>query len=61
MGRLRVDIGRLMDQLQSDQMLLFATDFPHWQYDGDPMLPAGIDPRCARKSSSITHWPPIHA
>jgi uncharacterized protein len=35
-------IGRVMDQLQSDQMLLFATDFPHWQFDGDEMLPAGI-------------------
>ena len=35
-------IGRIMDQLQSDQMLLFATDFPHWQFDGDDLLPAGI-------------------
>jgi predicted TIM-barrel fold metal-dependent hydrolase len=42
-------IGRLMDQLQSDQMLLFATDFPHWQYDGDHMLPAGIAPALRKK------------
>ena len=35
-------IGRIMDQLQSDDMLLFSTDFPHWQFDGDEMLPAGI-------------------
>jgi predicted TIM-barrel fold metal-dependent hydrolase len=35
-------IGRLMDHLQSDQLLLFATDFPHWQFDGEEMLPAGI-------------------
>ncbi len=42
-------IGRLMDQLQSDAMLLFATDFPHWQYDGDQMLPAGLAPDLRRK------------
>jgi hypothetical protein len=42
-------IGRLMDQLQSDAMLLFATDFPHWQFDGDDMLPAGIAPELRRK------------
>ncbi len=42
-------IGRIMDQLQSDEMLLFATDFPHWQYDGDTMLPPGIAPALRRK------------
>jgi predicted TIM-barrel fold metal-dependent hydrolase len=35
-------IGRIMDQLQSDQMLLFASDFPHWQFDGDALLPPGL-------------------
>jgi uncharacterized protein len=42
-------IGRLMDQLQSDAMLLFATDFPHWQYDGDQMLPPGLSSDLRRK------------
>jgi predicted TIM-barrel fold metal-dependent hydrolase len=42
-------IGRIMDQLQSDQMLLFATDFPHWQFDGDDLLPAGIPSSLHRK------------
>jgi predicted TIM-barrel fold metal-dependent hydrolase len=42
-------IGRLLDQLGSDDMLLFATDFPHWQHDGDDMLPAGIAPALRRK------------
>jgi predicted TIM-barrel fold metal-dependent hydrolase len=35
-------IGRIMDQLQSDAVLLFSTDFPHWQFDGEEMLPPGI-------------------
>jgi predicted TIM-barrel fold metal-dependent hydrolase len=38
-----------MDQLQSDEMLLFASDFPHWQYDGDAMLPAGLALALRRK------------
>jgi predicted TIM-barrel fold metal-dependent hydrolase len=42
-------LGRLMDQLGSDEMLLFATDFPHWQFDDDEMLPAGIAPELRRK------------
>jgi hypothetical protein len=23
-------------------MLLFSSDFPHWQFDGDDIMPAGI-------------------
>jgi predicted TIM-barrel fold metal-dependent hydrolase len=42
-------IGRIMDQLQSDDMLLFSTDFPHWQFDGDEMLPAGLSPALREK------------
>jgi uncharacterized protein len=35
-------VARLIDQLQSDEMLLFSSDFPHWQFDGDAIMPAGI-------------------
>ena len=42
-------IARLMDHLGSDEMLLFSTDYPHWQFDGDAALPAGLDPGLARK------------
>ena len=42
-------IGRIMDQLQSDDMLLFSTDFPHWQFDSDEMLPAGLSPALREK------------
>jgi len=42
-------IGRFMDQLQSDDMLLFSTDFPHWQFDGADMLPPGLSPALTRK------------
>jgi uncharacterized protein len=28
----------LLEQFDSDQMLLFSTDYPHWHYDGDDVL-----------------------
>jgi len=35
-------VAQLIDHLQSDEMLLFSSDFPHWQFDGDDIMPAGI-------------------
>ena len=26
----------------SDAILLYASDFPHWQFDGDDALPQGL-------------------
>jgi predicted TIM-barrel fold metal-dependent hydrolase len=42
-------IGRVLDQLESDDMLLFSTDFPHWQFDGEAMLPPGLSASLVRK------------
>ena len=42
-------IGRVLDQLESNDMLLFSTDFPHWQFDREAMLPPGIPDALARK------------
>ncbi|MBO0711568.1 MAG: amidohydrolase [Acetobacteraceae bacterium] len=39
------DLARILDHLGSDDMLLFATDYPHWQFDGDAVLPPGIPER----------------
>jgi predicted TIM-barrel fold metal-dependent hydrolase len=30
-------------------MLLYASDFPHWQFDGDDPVPAGIPAALRRK------------
>ena len=30
-------------------MLLFSTDYPHWQFDGDDVLPDGLPERIVRK------------
>ena len=31
----RETLNRLFDHMQSDELLLFSTDYPHWQFDGD--------------------------
>ena len=35
-------VERLMEQIGSDEMLLFSSDYPHWQFDGDDPMPPGI-------------------
>jgi hypothetical protein len=42
-------LSRVLDQLGSDDVLLFATDYPHWHFDGEDALPAGLSPALARK------------
>jgi len=43
------DVERIVDHLRSDDMLLFSSDFPHWQFDGDERLPKGIPQGLQRK------------
>jgi uncharacterized protein len=40
---------RLMEHMGSDKMLLFSTDYPHWQFDGDAVLPEGLSRELVRK------------
>ena len=42
-------LARLMTHLGSDEMLLFSTDYPHWQFDGAAAWPAGLDDALRRK------------
>jgi predicted TIM-barrel fold metal-dependent hydrolase len=32
----------LVEHLNSDELFLFSTDYPHWQFDGDRVLPDGL-------------------
>jgi predicted TIM-barrel fold metal-dependent hydrolase len=45
--------------LGGDDLLLFSTDYPHWQFDGGdafpPGLPAGLQDRIARANPSATY------
>ncbi len=42
-------LDRIIDQIDSDRMLLFASDYPHWQFDGDEPLPPGLSPDLVRR------------
>ena len=36
------EVERIMEHIDSDELLLFATDFPHWHFDGRDALPPGL-------------------
>jgi len=42
-------INRIIEQIDSDRMLLFASDYPHWQFEGDAVLPPGLSPQLLRR------------
>ena len=42
-------LNRLFDHMQSDELVLFSTDYPHWQFDGQDVLPDGLTPDLVRK------------
>jgi predicted TIM-barrel fold metal-dependent hydrolase len=40
---------RLIEHLESDDLFLFSTDYPHWQFDGDDALPPELSGALLRK------------
>ncbi len=42
-------IDKVIDQIQSDDFLLYASDYPHWQFEGDEIMPKGIPASLHRK------------
>lgn len=45
----RDELLRVIDIAKSDEIFLFATDYPHWQFDGDAALPPGLPTDLVRK------------
>jgi uncharacterized protein len=42
-------IERIMEHMQSDELLLFSTDYPHGQFEGNGAIPAGLSADLVRK------------
>ena len=40
---------KLIEHMDSDELLLFSTDYPHWQFDGEDVLPPGLSRELVRK------------
>lgn len=52
-------VERILDHLRSDEMLLWASDWPHWQFDGNdpvpPGLPKALLPKLMRDNPRATY------
>ena len=42
-------VQRIVEQIDADHMLLFASDYPHWQFEGDAVVPSGLPADLQRK------------
>jgi len=36
------DLERVLEHVGSDEILLYASDFPHWHFEGDDTIPEGV-------------------
>jgi len=44
-----IELLRTLELIGTDEMLLFSSDFPHWQYDGDEVIPSCVPPKIVQK------------
>jgi uncharacterized protein len=42
-------LARTLEHIGSDRMLLFSTDYPHWHFDGEDVLPEGLSEEAVRR------------
>ena len=55
---------RVTEHLGSDDVLLYASDYPHWQFDGDQPMPSGIPERLHQKirtANALATYPRLAA
>jgi predicted TIM-barrel fold metal-dependent hydrolase len=57
-------LTRLAEHLGSEDMLLFSTDYPHWQFDGTQAVPEGLPTGLVRKmmvENALATYPRLNA
>jgi len=42
-------VAKIVDHIGNDDLFLFSTDYPHWQFDGDHAVPDGFSDDLIRK------------
>lgn len=42
-------VERIIEQIGSDELLLFSTDYPHWRFEGTEAIPAGLNAGLTRQ------------
>jgi predicted TIM-barrel fold metal-dependent hydrolase len=43
------EVARVLDHVGSEDLLLYSSDYPHWQFEGDDLLPQGLPAALQRK------------
>jgi predicted TIM-barrel fold metal-dependent hydrolase len=57
-------LERVIDHMQSEDLILFSTDYPHWQFDGEAVLPDGLSSDLVRKimiDNPLATYPRLNA
>ena len=57
-------LNRIMDHVRSDELIVFSTDYPHWQFDGEDALPDGLSDAMLRKiliDNPLSTYPRLRA
>lgn len=42
-------VAQVVEQIDSEDMLLFSSDYPHWQFEGDSVVPPGLPASLLRR------------